>query len=123
MADLAALTKRQKRTNFSGLFLFYRPRWTIINAAVPELVDGQNLEFCGPSVREGPIPSGGTNFDRRQEYYITLCLRSRKSRGRSQGTPDRLEIEGDWRDAMGKAIKKKRPKEGWPESEKEKKSN
>ena len=31
--------------------------------------------------------------------------------------PDRLTIEGDWRDAMMKAVKKKRPEDGWPEYE------
>ncbi len=35
--------------------------------------------------------------------------------------PDRLKIDDDWRDAMGKAIKKERPKDGWPEAEKGKK--
>lgn len=28
--------------------------------------------------------------------------------------PEHLKIEGDWESAMGKAIKKKRPKDGWP---------
>lgn len=37
--------------------------------------------------------------------------------------PDQLVIGGDWRDAMGKAIKKKRPKEGWPETQKDEKEN
>lgn len=33
---------------------------------------------------------------------------------------DRLKIPGqDWRDAMGKALKKKRPKKGWPDTNKE----
>lgn len=36
--------------------------------------------------------------------------------------PDRLQIEGDWTDAVNKAIKKKRPEEGWPEVGKEKES-
>ena len=28
--------------------------------------------------------------------------------------PDALKIEGDWESAMGKAVKKERPKDGWP---------
>jgi len=35
--------------------------------------------------------------------------------------PDRVKIESDWESAMGKALKKKRPDEGWPEPEKAKK--
>ena len=32
--------------------------------------------------------------------------------------PDRLVLDDNWQNAMGKAIKKERPKEGWPEPEK-----
>ncbi len=28
--------------------------------------------------------------------------------------PETLKIEGDWEDAVGKALKKKKPPEGWP---------
>ena len=28
--------------------------------------------------------------------------------------PDRVKIDGDWENALGKALKKKRPKDGWP---------
>jgi len=35
--------------------------------------------------------------------------------------PDTLKLDEDWRNAMGKALKKKRPEEGWPEPEKEEK--
>ena len=35
--------------------------------------------------------------------------------------PDRLKVEGDWTDAVGKALKKKRPIEGWPDPEDKKK--
>ena len=31
--------------------------------------------------------------------------------------PDRLHIDGDWEEAVKKALKKKRPKEGWPSPE------
>jgi len=39
--------------------------------------------------------------------------------------PDAIKIDGDWQQAMGKAMKKKRPVDGWPSSkvtEKTKKS-
>jgi len=36
--------------------------------------------------------------------------------------PDVLTINYDWQDALGKAIKKKRPESGWPKPEKGKKS-
>ena len=32
--------------------------------------------------------------------------------------PDRLKLEGDWKKAVGKAVRKKRPEGGWPEPEK-----
>lgn len=28
--------------------------------------------------------------------------------------PDHLKLEGDWEEAMKKALKKEKPKEGWP---------
>lgn len=28
--------------------------------------------------------------------------------------PERLKIEGDWEEAMGEALKKKKPPDGWP---------
>lgn len=31
--------------------------------------------------------------------------------------PDRLKIEGDWKDAAKKAIRKATPSEGWPKRE------
>lgn len=30
--------------------------------------------------------------------------------------PERLQIECDWEEAMGKALKKKKPADGWPKS-------
>ena len=32
--------------------------------------------------------------------------------------PDRVKLSGDWEKAVGKALKKPRPKEGWPKPEK-----
>jgi hypothetical protein len=35
------------------------------------------------------------------------------------GPPEeRLVIEGDWKDAVKKALKKRKPPEGWPKSDK-----
>lgn len=36
--------------------------------------------------------------------------------------PEHVKIDEDWEEAMTKALKKKRPEGGWPESEKEQKS-
>jgi hypothetical protein len=36
--------------------------------------------------------------------------------------PDRVKIEGNWETAVGKALAKKRPKEGWPPPEKKRAS-
>jgi len=35
--------------------------------------------------------------------------------------PETLKIEGNWKDAVDKALKKKRPKAGWPKSKPSKK--
>ncbi len=32
--------------------------------------------------------------------------------------PDTVKIDVDWEDAVKKALKKKKPKEGWPETDK-----
>lgn len=32
--------------------------------------------------------------------------------------PDTVKIEGDWEDAIDKALQKERPKDGWPKAEK-----
>ena len=34
--------------------------------------------------------------------------------------PDHLRLEGDWEEAVKKALAKEKPKEGWPEQEKPK---
>jgi hypothetical protein len=31
--------------------------------------------------------------------------------------PEALKIEGNWKDAIKESLKKKRPREGWPESD------
>lgn len=35
--------------------------------------------------------------------------------------PERVKIDDDWKSAIGRALRKKRPKEGWPQPEKEEK--
>jgi hypothetical protein len=30
--------------------------------------------------------------------------------------PERVKLEGDWRKSVGKALKKTRPTDGWPET-------
>jgi len=42
-----------------------------------------------------------------------------KKRGRktSGPVPERVQIKGGWRNAMKKALKKERPKKGWPKPE------
>ena len=53
-------------------------------------------------------------------YQMSIMTEKTEKRKRPPGPePDRLEIKGDWREAMGKAIKKKRPKKGWPEPTKD----
>ena len=34
--------------------------------------------------------------------------------------PERVKIDQDWEDAVGDALKKERPKEGWPKKEEKK---
>jgi hypothetical protein len=41
---------------------------------------------------------------------------------RSGPKPETLAIEGNWKDAMKKALQKKRPAEGWPKPTPKKKS-
>jgi len=38
---------------------------------------------------------------------------AKKKRGPKE---ERLRIEGNWKEALKKALKKKRPKEGWPKA-------
>lgn len=49
-----------------------------------------------------------------------LAAKEKRNRGPE---PELLKIVGDWRGAMGKAVKKMRPKDGWPEPEKKPKKD
>ena len=43
-----------------------------------------------------------------------------KEKAKTGPKPDRVKIDMDWDEAVGKALKKKRPKAGWPKSDKKK---
>lgn len=52
-----------------------------------------------------------------------MTKKNDKSTGKTGPKPDKVKIEGNWEDAMGKALKKDRPKDGWPKEEKKKGKN
>ena len=39
-------------------------------------------------------------------------------RAKSGPEPERLKLDGDWEEAMGEAMKKPRPEDGWPDKPK-----
>jgi hypothetical protein len=39
-----------------------------------------------------------------------------KKAKKPRSKPDRVKIDGDWENAVGQALKKPRPKSGWPSS-------
>jgi hypothetical protein len=44
-----------------------------------------------------------------------VSLKKRQAKKKSTGPKaERLKIKGDWETAVGKALRKERPKEGWP---------
>lgn len=45
----------------------------------------------------------------------------RISKKKTGPKPEVVKLKGDWKDLMGKALKKERPKEGWPTPKKGKK--
>ena len=44
-------------------------------------------------------------------------MRKQKGTSKTGPKPDHLKIDGDWEDAMKKAMGKEKPKEGWPKDE------
>lgn len=48
-------------------------------------------------------------------------MSSKKTKKQTGPKPDTLKLKGDWQDAMNKALKKEKPKEGWAEPEKKEK--
>jgi hypothetical protein len=43
---------------------------------------------------------------------------SKKKKHTPGPDPDRLKLDGNWRDAVRKAVRKRRPKKGWPREKK-----
>jgi hypothetical protein len=41
-------------------------------------------------------------------------MKAKKDKKRTGPEPDRVKLPGDWEDAIAKALKKERPKAGWP---------
>jgi len=48
-------------------------------------------------------------------------MTAKKQKKTAGPEPDRVKLTGDWETAIGKALKKKRPKDGWPDPTKDKK--
>jgi len=44
-----------------------------------------------------------------------------ENKDKSGPKPERVKIDMNWEDAVGEAMKKPRPKDGWPDPEKDKK--
>ena len=40
----------------------------------------------------------------------------RKQKAKTGPKPETLKLKGDWQALVGKALKKQRPKKGWPKS-------
>jgi hypothetical protein len=47
-------------------------------------------------------------------------MAKKKQKNKRGPKPDTLKIEGDWEQAMKKAIRKEKPEEGWPKHDKKK---
>lgn len=45
-------------------------------------------------------------------------LKDQKKSGKTGPKPETLKIEGEWENAVEKALEKKRPTEGWPKTDK-----
>ena len=52
---------------------------------------------------------------------MSLGNKSNKKKRSPGPKPEHLKLEGDWEDAVKKAIHKEKPKEGWPDDKKGKK--
>jgi hypothetical protein len=49
--------------------------------------------------------------------------KARKRKAQPGPTPETLKIEGDWKDAVKKALRKTPPAKGWPKPEPKKKKS
>jgi|GEM_PF-918414 len=52
---------------------------------------------------------------------MTKKISTNKEKSKTGPAPDRVKIDKPWEDAISDALKKERPKDGWPKPEKEKK--
>ena len=55
----------------------------------------------------------------RQSAKTTKSGGEKAGRAPAGPKPDTVKIEGDWELAINKALKKDRPKDGWPKSDKD----
>ena len=78
-----------------------------------------------------PAGRGNKDFERvnaphlRKAIKENVWMNDRKEAQDTLSGPDaeRLEIEGDWEERLAEALRKTRPKEGWPKPEKQPKPN
>jgi len=54
---------------------------------------------------------------------VTKKISTKPEKEKTGPKPDRVKIDKDWEEAMGDALKKERPAEGWPKPEKDKKDD
>lgn len=103
------------------------PRDSLLGAgyrAVPgwrNLVAAPDLDSGGVLRREGSSRSPGTSSDNlvsqeRENQNVTSDTPKKKPGPK----PDRLNLKGDWVDALRKALAKPRPKGGWPKPDRKK---
>jgi len=64
------------------------------------------------------IGSARACFNSRQKDF--LCADETAEKKPPGAHPETLAIEGNWKDAMKKALQKKRPAEGWPKPKRKK---
>jgi hypothetical protein len=60
---------------------------------------------------------GDEEANKRRLLFCTATM-NKLTKNKKPGLPaETVVLEGDWRDAMKKALQKKRPAEGWPKPE------
>lgn len=64
---------------------------------------------------QGPC---GFESHRGHHHYTQAMSDEKRKRGPD---PERVKFEGDWEEAIRKALRKERPPEGWPEPKKNEK--
>ena len=53
-----------------------------------------------------------------QTWVLELSMAKRSRKSKPGPPPKHLALEDTWEEAVGKAVRKKRPKDGWPKPEK-----